>query len=173
MKASLLWLVAMVAGLSGAQADELDSPLYVNGVVSSATIDHGRLELCPYADTHVWLNGQPVNTGSPLVDPEPWPTIVMKPGDVLTYATGCYFPDRQPIPLRTFEQYRLDRLTTEGADFTLSTFSAAATPEAHGLIRVHLGKLKSVVRFRGKEFALLYEPPYPGILVGSGRQRTK
>jgi len=142
MKASLLLLAAIFAGLAGARAGDAGTPL--DAAATGFELRQGELQVHLYPDAVVWRNGVR------------WPThdddaaLLMKPGDVFAMASPIKWHDvgkPTSLPPGVLYQFRLDQLTDRAASFTLCTFSLKVTELTAQTRQYTLGSRETESRF--------------------------
>ncbi len=163
-------IVFFLLNLAVARAGDSNEKLY--DIASNASFDHGRLTLMFYAGTRIWLNGVQIDTETfgrsrSMAGRDP------EAGRCSDDREWMLFLRPPAVSRRTFDQYRLDRLTSDRAWFTRSIFTVISESLGEGKVEYRPGALKAIDHFQVTGYGLLYEPLLPGVVVGGKTSRTK
>jgi hypothetical protein len=140
--AGLLLLGMLVCDL--ARADDAEDRLFA--LALGCEYKNGALEIDPYPETFVWLNGVEQDTHYDN------PRFMMKPGDVAIIQSPMLWesPEGPPskLPPGDFYRYRLDQLGPRTAVFTLTAFAAGPVINGTASRRYYFGCQLSSSRFK-------------------------
>jgi hypothetical protein len=122
MRRLIFLALILSANLSYLWADSGDDKFYI--MAEGCVYKNGSLEIDPYADSILWLNGIRQSTHDDVPGP-----ITMKPGDILITGSPWFWDDGKPkhANYRDFCRYRLDKLTAQRAYFTWWIYSSIRT----------------------------------------------